>query len=105
MPLIFGNVEIPNSSSTDVPTYFDVPQPTTKNADRVDEASTEFEAETARQASLRDVLMVSSIGAKDDVISRTDAQTKSFLIAETPSTDGSTYGVTEMQTSPRPSLA
>uniref|UniRef100_M1DYW4 Uncharacterized protein n=1 Tax=Solanum tuberosum TaxID=4113 RepID=M1DYW4_SOLTU len=57
-----------------------------------------------RQASLQDISMLGSSGAKDVATPGTDAQTVRVLIAETPSTDAHIEGVVDMQTSPRLSL-
>ncbi|XP_049364562.1 uncharacterized protein LOC125829376 [Solanum verrucosum] len=112
---LFGTMKIPDDPSIVIPAYSEVPTATTRDEVRVDVVAAESEAETdeeqfgvhedvvfddladlesamvdsAVQASLRDVSIVGSSGAK---------------IAETPSTDAHIDGATDMQISPRLSL-
>ncbi|KAG5615193.1 hypothetical protein H5410_015017 [Solanum commersonii] len=112
---LFRTMKIPDDPRIDIPTYSKVPTATTKDEVRVDVVVAESEAETDEeqfgvhedvffddlvdlesamvdssvQASLRDVSIVGSSGAK---------------IAETPGTDAQTDEATDMQISPRLSL-
>ncbi|KAK4707218.1 hypothetical protein R3W88_033233 [Solanum pinnatisectum] len=112
MSMLFGMVEIPEVSSTDISSCSKVPPTTIRDETRVDDVAAGSEAETdeeklgvreetfyddladlegamfeiARQASLQDTSLVGSSGAKID---------------ETPGTDAQIEGVAYMQTSPQ----
>ncbi|KAK4708717.1 hypothetical protein R3W88_029642 [Solanum pinnatisectum] len=102
LSMLFCTVEIPEVSSINIPTCYNVPPATIRDGTKPSDADVESEAETdeeqlgdrekivyedlavlegamfdtARQASLQDTAMVGSSGSKVDEISGNDAQTE-----------------------------